>query len=93
MLELTNVGFDYGSLTVIDGLDLAVAANELVVCVGPSGCVAVTFITTADASAGTPATPAIGSVQYGQPQYFYGSSSGSAPGTGSSGGSSGSTRH
>ncbi len=37
-LELTGVGFDYGSLTVIDGLDLEVARGELVVCVGPSGC-------------------------------------------------------
>jgi len=38
MLELSGVGFDYGALTVIDGLDLAVSAGELVVCVGPSGC-------------------------------------------------------
>ncbi|HEY0250503.1 MAG TPA: ABC transporter ATP-binding protein [Kofleriaceae bacterium] len=38
MLELSNVGFDYGSLTVIDGLDLVVEKHELVMCVGPSGC-------------------------------------------------------
>jgi ABC-type nitrate/sulfonate/bicarbonate transport system ATPase subunit len=38
VLELKGVGFDYGPLSVIDGLDLAVAPNELVVCVGPSGC-------------------------------------------------------
>jgi ABC-type nitrate/sulfonate/bicarbonate transport system ATPase subunit len=38
VLELENVGFDYGPLSVIDKLDLRVARNELVVCVGPSGC-------------------------------------------------------
>ncbi|MFT3694847.1 MAG: ABC transporter ATP-binding protein [Kofleriaceae bacterium] len=38
MLELSGVGFDYGKLTVIDGLDLQVDKHELVVCVGPSGC-------------------------------------------------------
>ena len=38
VLELSNVGFDYGPLSVIDKLDLTVATNELVVCVGPSGC-------------------------------------------------------
>ena len=38
VLELKSVGFDYGNLSVIDKLDLAVAKNELVVCVGPSGC-------------------------------------------------------
>jgi ABC-type nitrate/sulfonate/bicarbonate transport system ATPase subunit len=38
ILELAGVGFDYGALSVIDGLDLAVEAGELVVCVGPSGC-------------------------------------------------------
>ena len=38
ILELAGVGFDYGALTVIDGLDLVVERGELVVCVGPSGC-------------------------------------------------------
>jgi NitT/TauT family transport system ATP-binding protein len=38
MLSLRSVGFDYGPLAVIDGLDLEVARGELVVCVGPSGC-------------------------------------------------------
>jgi len=38
ILELSGVGFDYPGVPVIDGLDLAVAAGELVVCVGPSGC-------------------------------------------------------
>ena len=38
VLELAGVGFDYGATRVIDGLDLAVARGELVVCVGPSGC-------------------------------------------------------
>jgi NitT/TauT family transport system ATP-binding protein len=38
VLELAGVGFDYGSLAVIDGLDLVVERGELVVCVGPSGC-------------------------------------------------------
>ncbi|HSD88094.1 MAG TPA: ATP-binding cassette domain-containing protein, partial [Kofleriaceae bacterium] len=38
VLELDNIGFDYGALSVIDKLDLRVARNELVVCVGPSGC-------------------------------------------------------
>ncbi|MBX3156700.1 MAG: ABC transporter ATP-binding protein [Deltaproteobacteria bacterium] len=38
MLRLTGVGFDYGEIRVIDGLDLEVARGELVVCVGPSGC-------------------------------------------------------
>jgi NitT/TauT family transport system ATP-binding protein len=38
VLELAGVGFDYGKLTVIDGLDLVVEPGELVVCVGPSGC-------------------------------------------------------
>jgi ABC-type nitrate/sulfonate/bicarbonate transport system ATPase subunit len=38
ILELRGVGFDYGATTVLDGLDLAVAPGELVVCVGPSGC-------------------------------------------------------
>ena len=37
-LELHDVGFDYGKLTVIDGLELCVEPGELVVCVGPSGC-------------------------------------------------------
>ena len=37
-LELSGVGFDYGKLAVIDGLDLRVERGELVVCVGPSGC-------------------------------------------------------
>jgi ABC-type nitrate/sulfonate/bicarbonate transport system ATPase subunit len=37
-LTLDGVGFDYGALSVIDGLDLEVAHGELVVCVGPSGC-------------------------------------------------------
>ncbi len=38
VLELRAVGFDYGALRVIDGLDLVVHAHELVACVGPSGC-------------------------------------------------------
>jgi len=38
VLELKAVGFDYGPLSVIDGLDLDVRRGELVVCVGPSGC-------------------------------------------------------
>jgi ABC-type nitrate/sulfonate/bicarbonate transport system ATPase subunit len=38
MLVLSGVGFDYGSVTVLDGLDLEVAPGELVACVGPSGC-------------------------------------------------------
>jgi ABC-type nitrate/sulfonate/bicarbonate transport system ATPase subunit len=38
ILELRGVGFDYGALRVLDGLELAVAPGELVVCVGPSGC-------------------------------------------------------
>jgi ABC-type nitrate/sulfonate/bicarbonate transport system ATPase subunit len=38
ILELSGVGFDYGPVQVIDGLDLQVARGELVVCVGPSGC-------------------------------------------------------
>jgi NitT/TauT family transport system ATP-binding protein len=38
ILELRGVGFDYGTLRVIDSLDLAVAKGELVACVGPSGC-------------------------------------------------------
>ena len=38
MLKATNLGFDYGSLVVIDALDLEVEKGELVVCVGPSGC-------------------------------------------------------
>jgi NitT/TauT family transport system ATP-binding protein len=38
VLELAGVGFDYGALAVIDGLDLVVERGELVVCVGPSGC-------------------------------------------------------
>jgi NitT/TauT family transport system ATP-binding protein len=37
-LELEAVGFDYGAITVIDGLDLVVEPGELVTCVGPSGC-------------------------------------------------------
>ncbi len=38
MLALRDVGFDYGALTVIDGLDFAVEPGELLMCVGPSGC-------------------------------------------------------
>jgi len=38
ILELKGVGFDYGALKVIDGLDMEVHPGELVVCVGPSGC-------------------------------------------------------
>ncbi|MBA3394534.1 MAG: ABC transporter ATP-binding protein [Deltaproteobacteria bacterium] len=38
ILAVSGLGFDYGSLTVIDALDLEVAPGELVVCVGPSGC-------------------------------------------------------
>jgi len=38
ILEVKGVGFDYGTLTVIDNLDFSVEAGELVVCVGPSGC-------------------------------------------------------
>ena len=38
VLELHDVGFDYGKNRVIDELTLSVARNEIVVCVGPSGC-------------------------------------------------------
>jgi NitT/TauT family transport system ATP-binding protein len=38
ILALDHVGFDYGTLTVIDDLTLDVQRGELVVCVGPSGC-------------------------------------------------------
>jgi ABC-type nitrate/sulfonate/bicarbonate transport system ATPase subunit len=38
VLDLRSVGFAYGAVTVIDGLDLEVRRGELVVCVGPSGC-------------------------------------------------------
>jgi len=38
MLELQGVGFDYGNVAVLDGLDLVPAQGELVCCVGPSGC-------------------------------------------------------
>jgi ABC-type nitrate/sulfonate/bicarbonate transport system ATPase subunit len=38
MLDLRGVGFAYAGLSVIDGLDLAVARGEFVMCVGPSGC-------------------------------------------------------
>ena len=38
VLELQDVGFDYGKTQVIDQLSLSVARHELVVCVGPSGC-------------------------------------------------------
>ncbi len=38
VLDASNVGFDYGPLSVIDKLDLRVEQGELVVCVGPSGC-------------------------------------------------------
>ena len=38
ILDVKGVGFDYGTLTVIDNLDFSVEAGELVVCVGPSGC-------------------------------------------------------
>jgi NitT/TauT family transport system ATP-binding protein len=38
VLELNNVGFNYGPLAVIEKLDLTVKRDELVVCVGPSGC-------------------------------------------------------
>jgi ABC-type nitrate/sulfonate/bicarbonate transport system ATPase subunit len=38
MLRCDGVGFDYGKLVVIDGLDIEVRRGELVVCVGPSGC-------------------------------------------------------
>ena len=38
MLQLQGVGFDYGAVPVLDGLDLDVRRGELVVCVGPSGC-------------------------------------------------------
>ena len=34
IFDLAGVGFDYGKLTVIDGLDLQVKKGELVVCVG-----------------------------------------------------------
>jgi len=37
-ISLKGVGFDYGPLKVIDGLDVEVQRGELVVCVGPSGC-------------------------------------------------------
>ena len=38
MLRAAGLGFDYGALRVIDGLDLEVERGELVACVGPSGC-------------------------------------------------------
>jgi NitT/TauT family transport system ATP-binding protein len=38
ILQLSDVGFDYGANTVIDKLSLDVKRNELVMCVGPSGC-------------------------------------------------------
>src|SRR6185503_3306497 len=38
VLDLLGVGFGYADLSVIDGLDLAVARGEFVTCVGPSGC-------------------------------------------------------
>jgi ABC-type nitrate/sulfonate/bicarbonate transport system ATPase subunit len=38
VLELHDVGFDYGPIRVIDKLELVVERGELVVCVGPSGC-------------------------------------------------------
>jgi ABC-type nitrate/sulfonate/bicarbonate transport system ATPase subunit len=38
VLALHDVGFDYGALSIIDGLDLEVKRDELVVFVGPSGC-------------------------------------------------------
>jgi multiple sugar transport system ATP-binding protein len=38
MIDCRGVGFDYGTLSVIDGIDLTVDKNELLVCVGPSGC-------------------------------------------------------
>ncbi len=38
VLTLAGVGFDYGALTVLEGLDLVVEEGELITCVGPSGC-------------------------------------------------------
>jgi NitT/TauT family transport system ATP-binding protein len=38
VIELREVGFDYGANRVIDKLELVVQPGELVVCVGPSGC-------------------------------------------------------
>ncbi len=38
VIELEDVGFDYGPVQVIDKLKVTVHRNELVVCVGPSGC-------------------------------------------------------
>jgi ABC-type nitrate/sulfonate/bicarbonate transport system ATPase subunit len=38
VLTLSDVGFDYGPLCVIDKLSLEVRRDELLVCVGPSGC-------------------------------------------------------
>jgi ABC-type nitrate/sulfonate/bicarbonate transport system ATPase subunit len=38
VIELRDVGFDYGDNRVIDKLELVVKSHELVVCVGPSGC-------------------------------------------------------
>jgi ABC-type nitrate/sulfonate/bicarbonate transport system ATPase subunit len=38
VLILRGVGFDYGTRTVLEAIDLEVARGELVVCVGPSGC-------------------------------------------------------
>jgi ABC-type nitrate/sulfonate/bicarbonate transport system ATPase subunit len=37
-LDLRGVGFAYPGVSVIDGLDLAVARGDVIVCVGPSGC-------------------------------------------------------
>jgi NitT/TauT family transport system ATP-binding protein len=38
VLELQDVGFEYGKTRVIDQLSMSVARHEIVVCVGPSGC-------------------------------------------------------
>jgi NitT/TauT family transport system ATP-binding protein len=38
MITCKGVGFDYGALRVVDGLDLEVGKHELLACVGPSGC-------------------------------------------------------
>jgi ABC-type nitrate/sulfonate/bicarbonate transport system ATPase subunit len=38
VLALAGVGFDYGPVQILDGLDLRVSRGELLVFVGPSGC-------------------------------------------------------
>ena len=37
-VALRGVGFEYGAVRVLDGLDIEVRRGELLACVGPSGC-------------------------------------------------------